>query len=792
MIPSPTVPTKSVLFPLRDIRLLGGPLHRQQELNRAYLHKLDPDRLLSLFRKEAGLAPKAPPYRGWESEAPFLPGHILGFYMSGASMMLQATGDSVLRARLLYIVDELDAIQRANHSGYALAVPNGKPLFQEIAGGRIVINGLPWNGFQINGQFEPTYTLNKILLGLYQIVQATDSHKAKQVFLRLADWFGTQVVDKLDTSQVQTLLQCEHGSLHESYVDAYVVSGNSRYLAWARRLCHERMLAPLAEGNRDFITYFHANSNIPKYTGFERIYQFTGEERLHRAAQNFWKEVVERRSWVIGGNSANEHFFPPDGYVQALHSPAGPELCNSVNMLRLTEALFVTSPSAQRMDFYERVLFNHILASHDKDRAMAVYYTPLFPGAYRVYSDEFDSMWCCTGTGLEVPGKYAQMIYTHTPDDKTLEVNLFAPSELNWKTRQVKVRQATGFPYEPATTLTFETPGKGAEFTLRLRHPSWVPDRTMEIILNGKPIPAASVRGSYFALRRTWRKGDVLRIKLPMHLSVETLPGSDEYAAFLYGPIVLSGELGRTEALSKGDFWQLGNTVPSKLIPESKTPTIIAEKGVDLTRFIKPVSPGALCFRTVGLEPADVSLIPFFENHFQRYAVYWRRLTPAALRIEKEQLAAEAQERAALAARTVDVVEIGEDASEAAHGFQGQNTFTGFGAYGEQMHTRWRDARDGGWLLYTMTVTPDKPLVLRCTYWGEERGARTFDVLINNKVVTTESLKSTGKRAFYYRDIPLPKELLAGRSQIEVKFQAHPQNTAGGLFGLRILYSMSL
>ncbi len=436
---------KEELFPLRNVRLTGGPLQWQQELNRAYLRKLEPDRLLSWFRKEAGLQPKAPPYRGWESESPLLPGHILGFYMSGAAMTVQATGDEVLRGRLLYIVDELDEVQRVNGSGYVLAVPNGKAVFREIAGGRINIDGLPWNGFQINGNFEPTYTLNKVLLGLYQIALATGSDKAERVFLRLADWFGEEIVDKLDEKQLQTLLQCEHGSLHESYVDAYRVSGKEKYLAWARRLCHERMLTPLADGNGDFLTHFHANSNIPKYTGFEHIYRFTGEERLHRAAMNFWNEVVEHRSWVIGGNSANEHFFAPNEFAKALHAPAGPESCNSVNMLRLTEALWVTSPSARMMDFYERVLFNHILAAHDDERGMAVYYTPMFPGAYRVYSDEFDSMWCCTGTGLEVPGKYGRMIYSHSPDNSALDVNLFAPSELYWSERQVKVRQATGF-----------------------------------------------------------------------------------------------------------------------------------------------------------------------------------------------------------------------------------------------------------------------------------------------------------------------------------------------------------
>ena len=124
-----STPVQVEQFALRDIKLLDGPLKTQQELNRAYLHKLEPDRLLCWFRKEAGLEPKAPPYRGWESEGLPLPRLILGFYMSGAAMTVQATGDEILPKRLLYIVDELAEVQAAHGSGYMLAVPQGKALF---------------------------------------------------------------------------------------------------------------------------------------------------------------------------------------------------------------------------------------------------------------------------------------------------------------------------------------------------------------------------------------------------------------------------------------------------------------------------------------------------------------------------------------------------------------------------------------------------------------------------------------------------------------------------------------
>lgn len=163
----------AVLFPLTAIRLDAGPLGDQQELNRRYLLQLEPDRLLSWFRCEAGLDPKAPPYRGWESEGRPLPGHILGFCLSGASMTVESTGDEELKRRLNYIIDELAAVRSANGIGYALAVPNGKQIFADIANGDIEIDGLPWTGYQINGNFEPTYMLNKIMLGLKEAYHAS-------------------------------------------------------------------------------------------------------------------------------------------------------------------------------------------------------------------------------------------------------------------------------------------------------------------------------------------------------------------------------------------------------------------------------------------------------------------------------------------------------------------------------------------------------------------------------------------------------------------------------------------
>ena len=781
------------LFPLARVRLTDGPLQRQQALNAHYLRKLEPDRLLSLFRQSAGLEPAAPPYRGWESEPPNLAGHILGFYMSGAAMTVQATGDAVLRDRLNYIVDQLAAVQAANGSGFLLASPNGKRVFAQIAAGRIDVTGPPYTGAFINGTFEPTYTLNKLMLGLYQVYAATGNEKAKDVLIRAADWFGHDVLDKLSDAQCQTLLDCEHGSLNESFADAYQLSGDARHLKWARRLCHERMLAPLAAGDGAFLTHWHANTQIPKFTGFESVYAATGEARLDDAAMNFWNEVVDHRSWVIGGNSADEHFFPTGDFAKALHAAAGPESCNSVNMLRLTEALYPRHPDLKLIDFYERALFNHILSAHDPERGMFVYYTTMRPDSYRVYSDEFDSMWCCVGTGMEVPGSYGRMIYTRDADDGGLRVNLFAASELDWPEKGVRLTQKTRFPDEAGTTLQMKVASpRGRRFALRIRHPWWVPAGGLGVFVNGRSVPLATKPGEYATIDRAWMDGDTVRVALPMHITVAPLPGDPGYVAFEYGPIVLSGTLGR-EGLAKSDFWQIRTTVPTRMVPESHAPCLVIDDPATIAQHVERLPGDALAFRTHGVgRPDDVKLIPFFRNHFERYAIYWRTRSAADWQAEQTRLTDAAQAAAALDARTIDRVLIGDDASEKTHHLVATLSDTGSSTYSVNPgdvagDEHWRAARPGGSFGYTLATHGVAAATLRCTYWARDGGARTFDVLAGDRVLETRALVDRGSDGFFAVDLPLPADVLRGKSAVTATFVPHPRNSAGGLFGLRLL-----
>ncbi|MBQ8111667.1 MAG: glycoside hydrolase family 127 protein [Kiritimatiellae bacterium] len=778
---------RECLFPISSIRLTGGPLKAQQELNREYLLRLDPDRLLSRFRLEAGLKPKAEPYNGWESPKNWLDlaGHILGFYMAGAAMTYEATGDEELKRRLLYIVDELEAVQNAHGDGYALAAKDGRKVFDEIASGKINVKINPKTEYCafINKRFEPIYTLNKVLIGLWRIHVATGSEKAKRVFLRLSDWFGNAIVEKLDDAQLQKVLDCEHASLPETFAEAFLMTGDGKYRRWARRLCHERMLAPLAAGNAAHLCFHHANNEIPKYTGFERVYRITGEERLHRAMVNANRAFICDHAWANGGNSHGEHLFPKADFERKLFANGGPESCNSVNMLRQTEALFQTEPSSDKMDYYERVLFDHLLSTHDPILGRTIYYTPPKPGASRTYSDEFDSMWCCTGTGFEAPGKYGQMVFTHAPDESAVSVQLFAPATLDWKARGVKLRQETAFPYGETTCVKVDAVGKDPKFTVKVRRPVWA-GKGFAVYVNGMAAASRPQQGEgYVSIMREWKAGDRIDVEFPMSLRAEFLPGSKKYIAFFYGPSLLVGDLG-SEGLKQGDYiahppasptssWRLGRQVSIPRVPASAA----ADPASCLERTIG----GAIAFHLRG---SDILLKPIYDLHFSRYTMYW--MLPDE---EAEKAFAEARAKeAGFAARVVDSVSIGDATSEKAHGLAGEKTDSGTGLYGEYHEHHWRHAFDGGFFAYRLAVG-DAPggRTLVTKYCARERGARVFDVLVDGKPVHTENLVDNHKPAFVFTEIPIPAELVAGKKDVEVRFVPKKGNTAGGLFGLWLL-----
>jgi len=770
----PITPSAQQLFPQGAVRLLDGPFKTMQDVDQAYLMRLEPDRLLALFRVEAGLEPKAKPYAGWERAAKpgktwSLAGHSLGHYLSALSLMYRLTDDHRMKARVAYISKELKACQDKRGGGLVVAFPFAGKLAADIRAGKVET---------IDKYWAPFYTIHKQLAGLRDAWVLCGDKTARQVLIALADWCGGLVKD-LPEERRQRMLKMEHGGMAEVLADVYAITGDKKHLGYARFYSHRKLLDSHADG-KDNLNGMHANTQVPKFTGFQRIHELSGDARFGAAARFFWKTVVENRTWVNGANSIHEHFPDPKTMGKLITREGGPETCNTYNMLRLTAALHRVKPAAAYLDYYENALFNHILASQAPlvGAGGFVYYTPLRPGYARSYGTDFRSFWCCTGTGMENHARYPELIYSH--DAEGLSVNLFVASELKWPGRGLGLRQETRFPDQAATSLLI-TAAPDSAVKIRIRHPFWLAGKKLVIRVNDKPVEAASQPGGFAELTRKWNPGDRVRVALPMKLRVVRQKNCAGWVSIFYGPILLGGELG-SQGLRQVDYF--GRYTPiAAFQPLFKAPVFIAKSDKDILARIAPVGGRTCSFRTSGLtKPADVTLSPFFRLHFQSYAIYWQLSDTGSWKTQKREIEKAERLQRQLDARTVDRVRIGEQQPEIDHNLQSKNSESGIGHRGK----RWRHAKDGGWFSYEMKLPPKgAKIALRAVYWGKDRG-RQFDIQVDGKVIATQKFEG-GKNDYYSVEYPIGQGLTAGKKKVTVRFQAPKEGMAGGVFDLRIV-----
>jgi hypothetical protein len=761
-------------FALDRVRLQDGPFLDAQTTDLHYLLALDPERLLAPFRREAGLPVPVPSYGNWESSG--LDGHMGGHYLSALALMAASTGDAEVQQRLDHFVAELKRCQDAMGTGYLGGIPDGAKAWAEVGAGQLKVDS-----FSVNGRWVPWYNLHKLFAGLRDAWVHAGNADAKAMLVRLSDW-AMRLTAPLSDAQMQDMLRAEHGGMNEVLADVAEMTGDPRYLALARRFSHQALLQPLIEG-KDTLTGLHANTQIPKVIGFARIAQISGEDEGRRAAEFFWHTVTDKRTVAIGGNSVKEHFHPADDFRPMLDEVEGPETCNSYNMLKLTALLQHAAPEQGRYaDFYERTLYNHILASQHPGEGGFVYFTPMRPQHYRVYSQVDEGMWCCVGSGIESHARHGEFIYAH--DGNALYVNLFIASTLNWREHGIHVTQSTRFPDEPRTRLTVDDAG---EFTLKIRYPGWVAPGALKVRLNGKPVAVKAKPDGYVELRRRWAAGDHVDVELPMRTKLEPMPGLKNYVAVLHGPIVLAARTPQPdETLNfRADGSRMGHIAQGAVCPQEAAPVFVSDKA-DFVRRFRPVPGLPLTFIAPGLIQGrkggeNLQLIPFFRLHDSRYMVYWARSTPARQSLMRVELARAEEARLALDAQTIDQVAPGEQQPESDHGFQGEGVESGVAPAG-----RWRHATQ--WFSYELSDPQGEARTLRLSFAKGDAGRR-FDLVVNGQRIAEVTLeRNDAPQEVYTRDFVLPVDLVrAARGKLNVKFVSQANSIAGGLYGLRLL-----
>lgn len=599
-----SAPVRALSFDLKDVKLLPGRVRDNLERDSAWMVSIPVGRLLHSFRNNAGtFAGLEGGYEsvkklgGWESLDCDLRGHTTGHLLSAYGLMYAATGAEVFKLKGDSLVSGLAEVQDALGGGYLSAFP--EELINRNLRGKSV--------------WAPWYTLHKLFSGLIDQYLYSDNRQALDIAVKMGDWAYGKLMGQPEETR-RLMLRNEFGGVNEAFYNLYAVTGDTRYRDLARYFYHNDVIDPLAEGNTDFGTK-HTNTFIPKVIAEARNYELTSDERSQGIARLFWDETTGHHSFVTGSCSQKEHFFDPAQFSRFINGYTG-ETCCTYNMLKLSRHLFTWDPSPAVADYYERALYNHILAQQDTLSGMVCYFLPLLSGSHKVYSTPEQSFWCCVGSGFESHAKYAEGIYYHGDDN--LYVNLFIPSHLTWAEKGLTLTQTTSFPESETTSLTIDKAPAG-ELTLSLRYPSWSGKPVVKV--NGRKVAVKGSPSSYIPVKRKWREGDVVEVTYPMSLRVETAPDTPSRGALLYGPVVLAGDMG-TEGMAspapfsdptvRNDYYTYDYKIPA---------------GLDTSLDVDLSNPSASIKRTSDslrfATPDGRSILPLYDAHRCRYVVYW-------------------------------------------------------------------------------------------------------------------------------------------------------------------------
>jgi hypothetical protein len=593
---------KAKPFPMQQVRLLSGPLKEMQERDRVYLYMLPNDCLLHSFRLTAGKSSTAQPLGGWEAPDGELRGHFTGgHYLSACALMYASTGDEALRQKAVALVSALAECQQEN--GYLGAYPEN---FYD----RLKKHEPVW---------APFYTYHKILAGHLDMYLYCGSDVALWTAKRMADW-AIDWVAPLSDEELAKVQMTEHGGMNEVLFNLYAVTGEKKYLDGGLRFEHKRFFDPLA-AREDKLAGLHSNTNIPKVIGAARGYELTGDERYRTIAEFFWETVVDHHTYAPGGTSNNDEGWSAPDTLGSHLAAGGQECCCNYNMLKLTRHLFGWKPEARRMDYFERLLWNVRAGTQNAD-GMLMYYVPTVPGGWKTFGLQYDSFWCCTGSGVEEYAKLVDTIYFH--DEESVYVNQFVASEVSWPEKRARLVQQTGFPQEQRASIAIHAE-KPVEFVLRIRAPHWA--QGMAVTVNGRPEQAVVEGDGYLALKRIWRSGDHVEVSLPMTLREEPVAGSPELTSLAYGPLVLAAEMGRdglSREMIEGFEGPKLDSLPALPMPQFQQ----AQQAGKRALWVKKSAEVELRFETVA-QPQNFNLKPLYQIADERYSVYWQEMSKA-------------------------------------------------------------------------------------------------------------------------------------------------------------------
>jgi len=503
------------VFRYSDVRLTGGPLCLQQERIHASYLALNEDKLLKVYRQRAGLSAPGEDMGGWYDAEGFGPGQVFGQIISALSRFYSSTGDPATQAKVQRLVE-----------GFAATIGSDNYWYPSLKA----------------SSASAAYTLDKIIVGLLdahqfaRVASAIDITRrciqGSLLYLPAGPFESSQEPKQAESDEPYTL--------PENLFYAYEVTQQEKYRELAKKYLADGFFDPLSRGE-NVLPGLHAYSHVNALSSAARAYLVLGQQKYLQAAQNAWQMIDSTQSYASGGWAPGEHFVVPnkgqlgDGLDQTHAHFETP--CGSYAHLKLCRYLLRVTADARYGDSLEQVLYNTVLGAKDPaGDGRAFYYSDYHSSARKTfYSDKWP---CCSGTLPQVVADYSISCYFASPDG--IYVNLFTPSEVNWRAGSVpaKLVQVTGYP-ETDSTEFHVTVSAPVDFTIYVRIPGWL-QRSALITVNGKNYPVAAEPGAFAAIRRRWQTNDTVQLQLPTSLRLERIDDQHpDIVALMRGPLMM-------------------------------------------------------------------------------------------------------------------------------------------------------------------------------------------------------------------------------------------------------------
>jgi uncharacterized protein len=517
--------------PLQDVRLLPGLFQQRYDLNRSYVMSLKNENLLQNYYQEAGLwGPRAHPddcHWGWEAPTCQLRGHFLGHWLSAAARLYVTSGDSEAKAKADRIVAELGRCQKENGGEWAGSIP---PVY------------LDWVARK-KSVWAPHYTVHKTLMGLWEMYALAGNTQALDIMIKWAAWFS-RWTEQFTRAQLDDILEVETGGMLEVWANLYGATGKQEHLDLLLRYDRPRLFDRLLAGE-DPLTNMHANTTIPEAQGAARAWEVTGESRWRKIVEAYWKRAVTERGYYCSGGQTEGEIWTPPFELAARLGDKNQEHCVVYNMMRLAEYLLRWTGDVAYADYWERNLYNGILAQQHPQTGMITYFLPFEPGAKKTWGTPTEDFWCCHGSLVQAHPMHGSTAYYE--DDEGLVACQYIPTTLAWKHggTAIQIKQEwnaqRGAKHRPTSlaidmTIDCERP---VEFTLKLRLPSWLAG-TATLAINKRMETIDRANRTLHSIKRRWSH-DRLHLELPRSLWTDALPDEQDTVAFMDGPVVLAG-----------------------------------------------------------------------------------------------------------------------------------------------------------------------------------------------------------------------------------------------------------